>query len=363
MSALSACTACRLCCVVCRLYARLSLVHTLTPLFPPQPSLLHCRRTQHAQTQCRLPTARLQLRLLQLETSAMTGGGEMALQETVLLRDALVALHEVGEPGDDPQLLQQWRWRLGTAVVNLCVRQRHWKAAATELASMLEEVQAVRAAAAQSAQPALQRAEVVLLCRLARLSLHQGALQRGISLCDAAMDVTTSAGMQADGVAAQVHLTRGLALFSIHDYEEAARLFSEVAQQQIQIQNQNQSQSSSGADTDAKEAAAVAVASHALVSRYAGVVFGEDPLYGSAVNGYAICALQLKDIACSVHHMERLLLRAPALQMTDIVVFNLCTLYDLSCSPAMCVKKKKVLQQLAACYGMSSSLNPKSYRL
>lgn len=274
-------------------------------------------------------------------------------------------------------------------MVNLCIKQRHWKAATAELTRLLLEVRAVRAVAAPCTLTGLQRAEVLLQCRLARLSLHQvrasalsrhhaplfqslpqprtltppsplrtlactqGCLKKGIAHCDAAMDLVSAAGLAQDAVAAQVHLTRGLALFSIHDYEEAARLFSDVARQ-----SEEGEQQAAGA-----EGAAVSVVPPALVQRYAGVVFGEDALYGSAVNGYAICALQLKDITGSVRQMEQLLLRAPVKYMSDIAVFNLCTLYDLSCCPALCAKKKKVLQLLAARYGVTAALNPKSYRL
>ena len=68
------------------------------------------------QAQCRFSSARLQLRLLQLEAQAQAGRGEAALQEVVVLRDACRALHETGAPGDDPQLLQQWSWRSARAV-------------------------------------------------------------------------------------------------------------------------------------------------------------------------------------------------------------------------------------------------------
>ena len=46
------------------------------------------------------------------------------------------------------------------------------------------------------------------------------------------------------------------------------------------------------------------------------------------------------------------------------VVFNLCTLYDLSCSPEISVMKKKVLQQFAGVYHMEDPvLHWRSFRL
>ena len=99
----------------------------------------------------------------------------------------------------------------------------------------------------------------------------------------------------------------------------------------------------------------------------------------AAVNNYAICALYLRRIPEAVGCLESLLLEAPHRHLTgasppcpclrsrslgiasrfshrvslctrvrvrwacaDPVVFNLCTLYDLSCSPDISVVKKKV---------------------
>ena len=67
-----------------------------------------------------------------------------------------------------------------------------------------------------------------------------------------------------------------------------------------------------------------------------------------AVNNYCICQLYLKQVKEAISTLERLILENPAEHMVDPVVFNLCTLYDLSCSPDVSTVKKKVLQQVAS---------------
>lgn len=75
-----------------------------------------------------------------------------------------------------------------------------------------------------------------------------------------------------------------------------------------------------------------------------------------AVNNLSVCSLFLKRIDAAVGNLERLIQEDPSRYMVDPVVFNLCTLYDLTCSPDTSANKKKVLQRVAAIYNVSDAV-------
>lgn len=83
-----------------------------------------------------------------------------------------------------------------------------------------------------------------------------------------------------------------------------------------------------------------------------------------AVNNLSICALYVKEIRTAISRLEQLVLRDPARHLTDPVVFNLCTLYDLSYAPDASVTKKKVMQRVAGEYHVDDPiLHWRSFRL
>jgi hypothetical protein len=83
-----------------------------------------------------------------------------------------------------------------------------------------------------------------------------------------------------------------------------------------------------------------------------------------AVNNLAICSLYVKQIRQAITRLEQLILQDPARYMIDPVVFNLCTLYDLSYAPETSATKKKLLQRVASEYHMDDPiLHWRSFRL
>jgi hypothetical protein len=91
--------------------------------------------------------------------------------------------------------------------------------------------------------------------------------------------------------------------------------------------------------------------------------FENSPL-AVAINNFCICALYLKSVGEAVESLEKLIQEDPVQHMIDPVVFNLCTLYDLSCSPETSKLKKKVLQQVALHYNVEEQrLYFQSFRL
>ena len=93
-----------------------------------------------------------------------------------------------------------------------------------------------------------------------------------------------------------------------------------------------------------------------------GAISYEGNIYAAAVNNLASSLLYLRRIQDSILHLERLIQHNPVRNMTDPVVFNLTTMYDLSCSHELSGHKKKVLQSVAAVYRVYD-LSYKSFRL
>ncbi len=90
----------------------------------------------------------------------------------------------------------------------------------------------------------------------------------------------------------------------------------------------------------------------------------DDSVLAAAVNNAAICALYVKQISRAISLFEALVVESPAVHMTDPVIFNLCTLYDLSFAPDVSTNKKKVLQRVAARFGVEDPvLHWRSFRL
>jgi hypothetical protein len=97
---------------------------------------------------------------------------------------------------------------------------------------------------------------------------------------------------------------------------------------------------------------------------FTAVIARDEPLMAAAVNNYAICSLYLRRIPIAISRLEGLIQQNPTRYLTDPVVFNLCTLYDLSSSPEVSVIKKKVLQQVAIRFHVDDPiLNWRSFRL
>lgn len=94
----------------------------------------------------------------------------------------------------------------------------------------------------------------------------------------------------------------------------------------------------------------------------AGALEIEESTLAAAVNNYAICSLYLRRIHEAVAKMEDLIQDDPTQNLIDPIVFNLCTMYDLSCAPDISVEKKKALQEVANHYHIED-LHWKSFRL
>lgn len=88
----------------------------------------------------------------------------------------------------------------------------------------------------------------------------------------------------------------------------------------------------------------------------------EGNIHAAAINNLSTSLLYLRRINDSISHLESLIQADPVRNMTDPVVFNLTTMYDLSCAHDLSGYKKKVLQSVAAIYHVYD-LSYKSFRL
>lgn len=70
-------------------------------------------------------------------------------------------------------------------------------------------------------------------------------------------------------------------------------------------------------------------------------------LLGSALNNLSLAMVYSCDVMRGVRTLEGLIRKDPPLYMLDVVVFNLCTLYDLSFDAATSAAKKRTLQAVA----------------
>ena len=57
----------------------------------------------------------------------------------------------------------------------------------------------------------------------------------------------------------------------------------------------------------------------------------EESLLVEAANNMCVCAMYKCELATAVSALEELVQEDPVAHMCDVVVFNLCTMYELSC--------------------------------
>lgn len=81
-----------------------------------------------------------------------------------------------------------------------------------------------------------------------------------------------------------------------------------------------------------------------------------ESFFATAVNNFAIVSLHLKCIKEAVRYLEDLIKENPTLYLIDPIIFNLCTMYDLICAPAISTQKKKAIQIIANYYDIEDPI-------
>lgn len=85
-------------------------------------------------------------------------------------------------------------------------------------------------------------------------------------------------------------------------------------------------------------------------------------LLDSALNNLSLAMVYSCDVMRGVQTLEGLIRNDPRLYMLDVVVFNLCTLYDLSFDAASSARKKCTLQAIAQRF-LLEDIDPASFRI
>ena len=80
------------------------------------------------------------------------------------------------------------------------------------------------------------------------------------------------------------------------------------------------------------------------------------------LNNLALCALYTCRMRDAVNMMEALVREDPTKYLTEVMVFNLCTLYELGSDNATSERKKRVLQSIAKRFTLHD-IGPENFRL
>jgi tetratricopeptide (TPR) repeat protein len=159
-------------------------------------------------------------------------------------------------------------------------------------------------------------------------------------------------------LARQVHVRRwineGLLLFAGQQYAEAAECFHNALDQQrrldpIVLSGADQSHPT-GCPTW-KDLASPTLGFDA-----------EPSLTVECLNNLSLCHLYSGNMHLAVQELEGLIREDPCLYLTEAVVFNLCTLYELGLDGEECARKKQLLQRVAKRFHLHA-VSVESFRL
>ena len=303
----------------------------------------------------------ISLKVLFAEVKFSTGRGEEAVEQLYILRDIL--LDEASELGITKKIVTFWVLKVNSCIINMLIRQRQWKTVITHLHILLLQVKNARSKAAFEADDEyLARSEIITLCRLSRVMLQVGDISTSLYYTQLATTLlSTKASFQRveSDVSDQVTLALGISMFCQDQYENAQRSFEGVIDREIYRRS--------------LDTVPLTICGASLLddSKWEGFhdenpfQFGfsqEESLLSMAINNYAVCALFMKKVDVAMKKLENFIQDNPPQNLTDPVVFNLCTIYDLSFSVEVSTNKKKMLQRIAAMYFVDG-LNWRSFRL
>ena len=159
-------------------------------------------------------------------------------------------------------------------------------------------------------------------------------------------------------------LTGGILLQSKNQYESAMKLFSSVIDsQKLRINNESNKEDMSqlmnaALSTDNGDNRMLQGTHFSFLTEG----MSDHTILSTAVNNFAVCAVFLKKIELAMTTLENVLQAHPGVNMSDALVFNLCTIYDLSFSPDISTNKKKMIQRIASFYSIEN-INWRSFRL
>lgn len=299
----------------------------------------------------------LSLKLLVAEVKALMGRYEESMESIYCIQEML---RKHGESPSHHRILHSdfWYWRTRCAVVNAATRQRQWRIALSELFAMYNDITILTGDPVSHHRP-----RFILLCRIFRAFLQIGDVSTARDIYEQLSKEGTEVGEKLDSdLVDQIDLVHGLLLFSAEQYSEAMKAFSGLIDRDTQ-KTKTESVSAFSFFDAPRSTEPDAVAPEGEWSFLSCLYVIEESVLPVAVNNFAICALNLKQIKVAVARFEALVQEDPARYLNDAIVFNLCTLYDLTCAPDLGTNKKKVLSNIAGLFHVSDSVNWKSFRL
>ena len=287
-----------------------------------------------------LPHFSFAIKMLTAEVKLRSGNGSDALSQLISLKTA-------------PEYSQSssWRWRLDCTLINAAMRLHFWDLACEKLISLHKWVAPKIGQYEGDIQMQFMRADVILLCRLCRVYLSTGAMKLCQKYEQELRDyVLKYPSINLDTLNHMKHIS-GLLSFASNDLEGAMQTFAEILNSRVEPPRK--SKETLLFDLTAGD-----------VDLFASICQLEDPYYPSAANNLAVCAMHLGKVKYAVEVLESLIQQDPFVYLIDPVIFNLCTMYDISHSVGVAEMRKRSLRNVAEVYWLSDrALNWKSFRI
>ena len=278
--------------------------------------------------------------MLTAEVKLRTGYGSEALSQLILLKDS----HEYTDSSS-------WRWRLDCSLINAALRMHLWERACEGLLALHLWISPKLDQYDGEIQAQFIRSDVIILSRLCRVYLSTGAMK----LCKAYEDtlrgyILKYPSINLDTLNHMKHIS-GLISFAANDLETALHTFAEVLNSRVEF-------------TKPTKETLLFDLSVEDVDLFSCICLLDDPYFPSAANNLAVCAMHLGKVKYAVDVLETLIQEDPFTFLCDPIVFNLCTMYDISHSASVAEMKKKSLKNVAEIYWLSDrNLNWKSFRI
>jgi tetratricopeptide (TPR) repeat protein len=293
--------------------------------------------------------------LLLQEVRVMSGQGVSALEGFLGLSHSLEKYSRMDDAVNISEMEMHlkwrgsyWRWVALLHVINCRLRLRQWRSALWDLRKLQQEVTINSLAIHEEEKCDLCYARVLLSIRVMRLLLQIGdKASARIEFENAAQSIAQFPSLTGDEFLQQsLLLGQGLLYFAEEQYEAAAETFTNLlTSEKSRVENANSLVVKDCAKLSTDFTRGGAAKRSLLEARDEGIL-------SAATNNLALTLLHLKQNHSAIAKLESLIAENPPLFMTDAVVFNLCTLYDLSYSPDSSQQKKKVLQKVALRFGL-----------
>lgn len=241
---------------------------------------------------------------------------------------------------NDTRYILWWR-RVTMSIVNVAVRTSNWRIALFSLDELRQK---------NNFTSPFQKIgyEIELLSRIGKIFLQMGNLEEGKVYMDLAekadnerMKLAKEKGLSdVIEVSPRVRLNHGLLSFAHNHFYNAAESFQDV----IKFERKREIDKKFTLEHSSSDSS---LTSDDLISTVFCGLDIEENIMIEAVNNYSICSMYMCDLKLAVTTLESLICEDPTANMSEVVVFNLCTMYELTCDNEVTNRKKRVLQKVA----------------